>query len=35
MCRYVVEETMNQWYAEQADTVERFVKDEELPDIMT
>lgn len=32
---YVVEETMNKWYAEQADTVEKFVKGEELPDIMT
>ncbi|KAL1305635.1 hypothetical protein AAFC00_007231 [Neodothiora populina] len=32
---YVVEETMNKWYAEQADTVEKYVKGQELPDIMT
>lgn len=32
---YVVEETMNKWYAEQADTVEKYVKGEDLPDILT
>lgn len=33
--RYVTQEIMHKWYAEQADTVEKFLKGEELPDMMT
>lgn len=32
---YGVEETMHRWYAEQADTVERWLQGKELPDLLT